>query len=113
MADINIKEGGGGGGGGRYAYEMLKNAKNQKCTTSPGIGNLQSVNSEQAQWAIDASDVALRSSGEWIFFTNKKNTHTEYTHIHTNKQTNKWNKIKKHYKNDKNREKRKLHTFHK
>lgn len=77
MADINIKDGGGGEGvgvgggggiaGGRYAYEMLKNAKNQKCTTSPGIGNVQSVaNSEQTQWANDASDVALRSNGEWF-----------------------------------------------
>lgn len=71
VADINIKEGGGAGGGGgggaggRYAYEMLKNAKNQKCTASPAVGKLQPVNNEQPQWAIDASDVALRSSGEW------------------------------------------------
>lgn len=71
VADINLKEGGGGGGGGgggRYAYEMLKNAKNQKCTTSPGVGNVQSVNREQTQWANDASDVVLRSSGELTLF---------------------------------------------
>lgn len=77
MAEINLKEGGGGavggggggggGEGGRYAYEMMKNAKNQKCTTSPSsVGNVQS------QWANDASDVVLRSNGEWLCFKDEK-----------------------------------------
>lgn len=83
MADINSKEGGGGGagGGGRYAYEMLKNAKNQKCTTSLGnVGHGQSINNEQTQWANDASEVVLRSNGEWLCFKHiNQQTNIHYT----------------------------------
>lgn len=59
VSDLNLKD------GQRNAYEILRNARNQKCDTLPsGIGNIHSKNNDQTQWTVDTPEGVSQNSGE-------------------------------------------------